>query len=374
MLPRNTSGVRNAEGSHYNRTMLLEGVFIPITTPFTANGDLYLRKLEHNVARYSRTQLAGLVVLGSTGEAVMLSDEEQRVVLETAMAAAVAEKVMIAGVGQESVRETVRLAEHAARLNYDAVLVRTPHYYRQQLHPADRTPLEMLTYYRVVADHSPLPVLLYSVPPFTQYELPVEVIAELAEHPNIIGIKDSAGNSERMAEIAAATQSFRRTVTVTPTFTAVTARMLAAQPEGTALVNVESLGQGSVAVAAPATGKMKTREKEIGFAILTGNAGTLDASFKAGATGAVVSFATCAPQCCYEVWAAWKEGDAALAAEKQERIRESAGIVAGELGIPGLKFACDLNGYFGGAPRLPLLPLNADQQREVTYRMADIRY
>jgi dihydrodipicolinate synthase/N-acetylneuraminate lyase len=354
--------------------MLLEGVFIPITTPFTANGDLYLRKLEHNVARYSRTQLAGMVVLGSTGEAVMLDGAEQRVVLETAMVTAAPEKVMIAGVGHESVRETIALAEYAATLNYDVVLARTPHYYRGQLHPTGRAPLEMLTYYRAVADHSPLPVLLYNVPALTQYDLPVEAVAELAAHPNIIGIKDSAGTPEKIAQIASRTQSCRRTVTVTPTFAAVTARMLQTQPESAAMVSPESLRQSSVAVAAPTTIKIKTRQKETGFAILTGRTGTLQESFNAGATGAVVSFAVCAPQCCYEIWAAWKEGNSDLSAEKQQRIRAAASVVASQMGVPGLKFACDLNGYFGGHPRLPLLPLNGEQQREVIAQMADIRY
>lgn len=356
--------------------MLLDGVFIPITTPFYPNGDLYPRKLEHNVTRYSRTQLAGIVVLGSTGEAVMLSPEEQRDVLAIAIQAASPEKVMLAGVGQESVRHTVALAEYAATLHYDAVLVRTPHFYRNQLHRTDNASLEMLTYYRAVADHSPLPVVLYSVPAFTLYDLPIDAIAELAQHPNIIGIKDSTGKPERMTAIAQATQSVRRTVTVTTTFAAVTYRMQHSQPDtsGPALVAADALGQGSTTIAVATPAKMKTRQKEIGFAVLAGSAGTLHAAFNAGATGAVVSFATCAPQCCYEIWTAWKEGDFGLAEEKQEKIRVAASRVGGQLGIPGLKFACDLNGYYGGRPRLPLLPLTADLQREVESLMADIRY
>lgn len=355
--------------------MLIEGVFIPITTPFTADGDLYPRKLEHNVARYSRTQLAGLVVLGSTGEAVMLSLHEQREVLETAISAAAPEKVMIAGIGQESVRHTIQMAEYAATLRYDAVLARTPHFYRGQFHRTDRSPLEMLTYYRTVADHSPLPVLLYSVPGFTFYDLPVEVIADLAEHPNIIGIKDSAGKPEKIAALAKATESYRRTVTVTPTFAAVTERMLRQEENvGPAFVAAATLEKGSAAVAIAAPAKLKTRQKEVGFAILAGSAGTMKHAFDNGATGAVVSFATCAPQCCYEIWAGWKEGNSGLAEEKQEKIRVAATQVAGQLGIPGLKFACDLNGYYGGRPRLPLLPLDAARQREVESLMADIRY
>ena len=190
--------------------MLLEGIFPPITTPFYPDGSLYLRKLEHNVALYSRTQLSGMVVLGSTGEAVMLSNEEQREVLAIAIAAASPEKVMIAGVGQESVRQTLALAEFAGSLNYDAVLVRTPHFYRRQLHRESGAQLEMLTYYRTVADNSPLPVLLYNVPFFTAYDMPVELIAELSHHPNIIGIKESSGNVDNVAAIVKATQFVKR--------------------------------------------------------------------------------------------------------------------------------------------------------------------
>jgi 4-hydroxy-2-oxoglutarate aldolase len=357
--------------------MLLEGIFPPITTPFYPDGSLYLRKLEHNVARYSRTQLAGMVVLGSTGEAVMLNEEEQREVLATAIAASAVDKVMVAGVGQESVRETLRLADHAAALDYDAVLVRTPHFYRSQLHRTGRPQLEMLTYYRTVADRSPLPVVLYSVPALTQYDLPVEVIAELAQHPNIIGIKDSSGKPERIAAIVQATAFRRRSVTVTATFAAVPQRMLRTQMAGSdaALIRPASLGVGTtaVAVAAPPP-PVKTRQKEIGFSVLTGGASTLLASLQAGASGGILAFATCAPQCCYETWTAWKEGDAGLAEEKQARIAHASTRVGAQMGIPGLKFACDLNGYFGGRPRLPLLPLTADEQQEATVLMADIRY
>jgi dihydrodipicolinate synthase/N-acetylneuraminate lyase len=284
---------------------------------------------------------------------------------------------MIAGVGQESVRQTLAMAEFAASLHYDAVLVRTPHFYRRQLHRERGPQLEMLTYYRTVADNSPLPVLLYNVPFFTAYDMPVELIAELAHHPNIIGIKESSGNVENIAAIAKATQFVQRAATVTTTFAAVTQRMLAAQPSTSAarFVTADALQQGSsaVAVAAPPA-RMKTRQKEVGFTVLTGGASTMHAAFRAGAAGAIVAFGTCAPQCCGEIFMAWKEGDDGLAAEKQERIGASSGIVGGSLGVPGLKFACDLNGYYGGRARLPLLPLTAEQQQEVTRLMADIRY
>ena len=351
--------------------MLLEGIFPPITTPFYPDGSLYLRKLEHNVARYSRTQLAGMVVLGSTGEAVMLSDEEQREVLRAAIGAATQDKVMIAGVGHESVRQTVGLAEYAARLHYDAVLVRTPHFYRAQLHRRDREPLEMLTFYRAVADRSALPVILYSVPAFTQYDLPVEVVAELAQHPNIIGIKDSSGDAKRVAAIVQATQAVRRSVTVTTTFAAVPRRMLLEQE---AMVTAAALANGSATIAVADRTPAKTRQKEVGFAVLSGGASTLQACFDAGAVGGILAFATCAPQCCYEVWAAFRDGDAKLTSDKQQKIQAASTSVGSRMGIPALKYACDLNGYFGGIPRLPLLPLTADEQQQVREQMADIRY
>ena len=351
--------------------VLLEGIFSAITTPFYPDARLYLRKLEHNVERYSRTPASGLVVLGSTGEAIMLGDDESREILTIAREAASADKVLIAGVARESVVETLRLAEFAAAQSYDAVLVRTPSYYTPQMSDA-----AILNYYRMVADASPLPVILYNIPKFTKYELPVGVIAELAFHPNIIGLKDSSGKVEQIAAVVAATKDApRRKVTVTEIFAAVTERMLAAQPkiEAATFVSAEMLGGGGALAVAPPKQAIKTRTKEVGFQVLSGAAGTLFDSLKAGATGAVLALAACAPQACLEAYTAWKEKDPVLAQEKQERIRHASARVAGELGIPGIKYACDLNGYYGGPPRMPLLPLTADQKAEVAQIMAGIR-
>ncbi|MGH9519821.1 MAG: dihydrodipicolinate synthase family protein, partial [Terriglobales bacterium] len=139
--------------------MLIEGVFAAITTPFYPDERVYFRKLEANVTHYSRSLLAGMVVLGSTGEAASLNDQESKDVLKTAAEAATAEKVLIAGVGRDSVRGTVEMTEAAAEFHYDAVLVRLPPYYASVM-PAE----EMLGYFRNVADRSPLPVLLYNIP------------------------------------------------------------------------------------------------------------------------------------------------------------------------------------------------------------------
>src|SRR5277367_6228665 len=253
--------------------MLLEGIFSAITTPFYPDARLYLRKLEHNVERYSRTPLSGLVVLGSTGEAVMLGDDESREVLRTAREAAAPDKVLIAGVGRESVAETLRLAEFAAEQSYDAVLVRTPSFYSPQMSDA-----AMLNYYRMVADASALPLVLYNIPKFTKYELPVEVIAELAFHPNVIGLKDSSGSVERIAATVAATKDApRRKVTVTEIFAAVTARMLDVQTsiDAATFVSAEMLGGGGALAMALPRPAIKMRTREVGFQVLSGSAGTL---------------------------------------------------------------------------------------------------
>ncbi|HTW49183.1 MAG TPA: dihydrodipicolinate synthase family protein [Acidobacteriaceae bacterium] len=349
--------------------MLLEGIFPAITTPFYPDGRLYLRKLEHNVERYSRTPVAGMAVLGSTGEAVMLSDDESRQVLRTVREAAAPEKVLVAGVARESLAETLRLAEFAAEQQYDALLVRTPHYYGPAMGP-----LELLTYYRALADRVALPVILYSIPKFTHLELPLEVVAELAQHPNVIAIKDSSGSLERLTALMAATRGApKRSVMVTPVFQAVTARMmLAAAEPGPGFVPAESLG-GAVAVA-PAPPRVKAmRKKEVGFQVLTGSAIHLLPAFEASVSGAILAFAAPAPQACQEIYTAWKENDPRVAAEKQQRIADASRRVAGEFGISGLKYACELNGYYGGFPRIPLLPLSAEQKSAVATLMADIR-
>jgi 4-hydroxy-2-oxoglutarate aldolase len=348
--------------------MLLQGIFPAMTTPFYPEGGVYYKKIEHNVDRYSRTPVAGLVVLGSTGEAVMLSDDERREVLRLSAETAAPEKVLIAGVGAESVIETLRLTEYAATLNYDVALVRTPHFYRPQMKPE-----AMLAFYRTVADRSPLPVLLYTVPPFTAYDLPLEVIVALAEHPNIIGIKESSGNVEKVAAMIAATHHVKRTATVTEVQQAVTGRMTAAptgHANGEHLVAVNEI-TGSGGNIAVATGpKLKTRSREVGFQVLVGAAQTLLDSLQAGASGGVMAFAAPAPTICFEIFAAWRDNDVELARSKQEALGVAAKKVVSELGVPAVKYAMDLNGYFGGFPRLPLLPLSAAQKAEIQARMA----
>lgn len=357
--------------------MLLQGIFPPITTPFYPDGQVYYKKLEHNAERFSRTPVAGIVVLGSTGEAIMLSDQERRDVLKVARQVAAPNKVLIAGTGIESAIETLRLTEYAAELGYDVAMVRTPHYYKKQMLPAN-----MLAFYRTVADRSPLPVIIYNFPQATGYDIPAEVVIELAEHPNLIGIKESSGDVEKVRKMVEGTRHIKRSATVTETFDAVTPRILPANAasesnNGDELIPVGVLSGSKEAkpssAAVTVVGKMKTRQKEVGFQVLVGAAHKLQVSLDAGAVGAILAFACPAPTACYEIYAAWKEGDAELARLKQERISKAAQRVGSELGIPGLKYAMDLNGYYGGPARLPFLPLTAALQREVEQLMADIR-
>ncbi len=355
--------------------MLLHGILPPITTPFYPDGNVYFKKLEANVERYSRTPVSGIVVLGSTGEAILLSDQERREVLKCAREAAAPSKVLIAGTGVESAIETLKLTEYAAQLGYDVAMVRTPHYYKKQMQPAN-----LLAFYRTVADRSPLPVIIYNFPQATGYDMPAEIVIELAEHPKLIGIKESSGDVEKVRKMAEGTRHIKSNATVTESFDAVTPRMLSAAVSGNVggeLVPVGALSGSASAKpsssAVTTVGKLKTRQKEIGFQILVGAAQKLHSSLDAGAVGAILAFACPAPTACYEIYAAWKEGDAELARLKQERIAKAGTQVVGDFGVPGVKHGMDFNGYYGGPSRLPFLPLTAPQKAEIERLLADVR-
>ena len=352
--------------------MLLEGVFAPVTTPFYSDERIYFRKIEANMARYSRSLLAGMAVLGSTGEAVALNDEETRDVLRVSAEASAPEKVLIAGVGRESTRATLELAEFAASLHYDAVLVRPPSYYGGQVSPS-----AVLHYFRSIADRSPLPVVLYFIPKFVPCEMSIELIAELAQHPNIIGIKDSSGNVERIRETVAATASApRRSVPVTHVFEAATTRMemtaLRNQADATFISAGDLAGGVAIAMPPPAA-PVKMRNREVGFQVLTGSERSIFAALEAGASGAIVAFATFAPQATQEIYLAWKDHDPKLAEEKQQHILAAGSRIVGAMGLAGIKYACDFNGYYGGRPRGPILPLSSAQKAEIEGLLVEIR-
>jgi dihydrodipicolinate synthase/N-acetylneuraminate lyase len=346
--------------------MLLEGLHLPLTTPFYPDGRLNLRKIEHNVDRYSRTPAAGMVVLSDVGEPGMLSDEETREALTAAISLAAETKVMIGGISRASVFNTLKLAEFAATAGYDAVLVkRSGNISRGKIH-------ELQTFFQAVADSSPLPIVLYSTPGAA---LSVETISELASHPQIIGLVDEDCSSGRVEQIRAATSAVSRDVTVTAVFAAVTGRMLAVKESvGSAtFVSAETLGGGSAVATAPPKPAIKTRSKKVGFQIVAASSVGMLEGLRAGAVGAMPAFAACAPQASYEVYAAWKDDDQLLADEKQTRLSSAIQLVEKDLGLAGIRYACDLNGYFGGRPRLPILPITGDARERVECVMQGIR-
>jgi 4-hydroxy-2-oxoglutarate aldolase len=354
--------------------MLLEGLQLPLTTPFYSDGRLNLRKLEQNVAAYSKTPVAGIVVLSEQGEPAALSDEETLEALRTAVGAAAAEKVMLAGASRASVRGTLAVADHAGSLGYDAVLIGQPVSLRGNGR-ADRTK-ELLTYFQTVADRSAIPVVLSSADAAHGGPLPMEVILELVGHPRIIGLVEGKAGLERIANLRTTTASVKREATVTSVFAAVTGRMLARHAAGAAgaVLSADMLtGSGPAVAVASTTSILKTRTKSIGFQILVGNTTQMLDGLSAGAVGAVSAFSACAPQACYEVFAAWKDGDGGLAEEKQARLQAAASRIEEELGVSGIKFGCDLNGYFGGLPRLPLLPPGGEEREEIETLMRGLR-
>jgi dihydrodipicolinate synthase/N-acetylneuraminate lyase len=344
--------------------MLIDGIHIPLTTPFKRDGELYLRKLAYNVGRYSLTPAAGLVAL--TGEGATLSDTETHNALRVIGETAGAQKVLIAAVSKATVRAALAMAHQAAEAGFDAILLSAPPGWNQLSRP------ELLLFFRAVADASPLPVLLASDAAAPGLKMTVATIAELALHTNILGLYDAALTVERYREIAAATSDIRHQVTVTTIFAPVTRRMTLASSHET-IITPAALAGGTAVLAAPIGAGLKTRVKSVGFQIMAaGSATGLVDLLDAGAAGATPTLAPAAPQGCYEVYAAFKDGDPALASEKQQRLGEADRLIA-TLGPAAVKYSCDLNGYFGGPVRLPRLPLTTSQLAAVERVLASLR-
>lgn len=342
--------------------MLLEGLHLPLTTPFYPDGRLNLHKLEQNVGAYSKTPAAAIAVLSQHGEPSLLSDEETRQTLRTAIEAAASEKVMLAGVSRDSVRETLAIADQAATLGYDAALIASPSFLQAASNA--RQAKELLTYFHAIADRAGLPIVLDG----SVASLPLDIVVELAGHPRILGIVDGKPTSERIEQLKQATAAIKREVTVTPVFAAVTGRMLAPEESPKPLV-----GGGTALNVLPAASGIKIRTKTVGFQILAGSTTTMLDALLAGCVGSMPAFAACAPQATYEVIAAWKDGDRGLADEKQERLLAAGRFLEEGIGVAGIKFGCDLNGYFGGLPRLPLLPPSGEDRTQIESLLQGLR-
>ncbi len=284
--------------------MEIRGVFPALVTPFAFDESVSLSGLRENVCKYNSTAVAGFVVLGSTGESVMLSREEADAVLGTVKEAADPSKLLIAGTGAESTAETIARTKRAALLGYPVALVKTPYYYK----PMYRAET-YIRHYHAVADASPIPILLYSVPQFTGITLETPEILELAQHPNIIGIKDSSGNIQRVAEI------------------------VAGAPQN--------------------------------FCVLTGGASVVYPAQTVGARGAILALAAALPEKCAEVFSLGQLGHHQEARALQLQLAQASKRIVSEHGIPGVKYAMDLRGYQGGLSRRPLLPVNEEKKRPI---------
>jgi 4-hydroxy-2-oxoglutarate aldolase len=293
--------------------MKLQGVFPPIATPFNHEGEIWKIKVQHNIEKWNLTGLAGYVVCGSTGESVMLTTEEKIQLWEWVAQYAAPGKLLIAGTGVESVRETVALTNRAAEIGYKVAMVRTPHYYKNLLNNA----AAQKVYFGAVADQSKIPLIIYNWPQATGLDIPAEAVIELSHHPNIIGVKESSGSLEKVMQMV--------------------------------------------------------REVKKGFSVLTGSAPTLAPSLAVGCSGAVLAFANAAPYATISIWEAHRTREPEAAMDWQNRIARAAHLVTTKYGIPGLKYAMDLAGYYGGPPRLPLTVPCPEAKREIEEAFQDLR-
>jgi 4-hydroxy-2-oxoglutarate aldolase len=282
----------------------LKGILPPLTTPFNREGRVDFDALAENVERYNETGLAGYVALGSNGEAVHLSQEERTIVITTIKQAASADHIIVAGVNEFSTRAAIDRARASAGAGADFVLVITPYFYKSRM-----TGEALRRHFIEVADNSPTPVLIYNVPQNTGVVIEPAVIAELAAHENIAGVKDSAGNFGAIAE------TIRRA------------------PEE--------------------------------FTVLTGNAGILYPSLLMGARGAILAVACAAPRASVDLYTAVEQGDHARARELQNRLAPLSHIVTAGLGVAGLKAAMELAGFRGGEPRAPLAPVSPSEREKI---------
>jgi 4-hydroxy-2-oxoglutarate aldolase len=287
------------------------GAYAPITTPFDANGEIAYDKLEENVAKWAQTRLTGLVVLGSNGEGVFLTESERGKVWELVRKVLPAEKKVIAGTGCESTYATAKMNEVAAKAGADAVLVITPNYYRSKMDGA-----AMVRHYTTLAEQSALPLYIYNMPGNTGIDLSVDTILEIAQHTNVIGVKDSSGNVVKMGAV------------------------IAAQPSH--------------------------------FRVYAGSASFLYPGVALGAVGGVMALANIAPNLCADLYEYASSGRHDEARELQLKIIPLNTAVTSGFGIPALKQGLDWLGYYGGPVRSPLGSLDEGQKNKLRKLMADV--
>jgi 4-hydroxy-2-oxoglutarate aldolase len=292
----------------------LTGVFPPVPTPFDTQGEIAPDRLAANLRQLATTPLSGFIILGSNGEYPYLDEAEKRVMFEAARAAIPADRLFVAGTGAEATRQALRLTLAAAEAGADAAIVITPAYYKPAMgHEAQ------VRHFTTLADASPIPIILYNMPSYAGIDLSVETILKLAEHPNIIGLKESGGNIVKIGEVA---------------------REVAA--------------------------------RSLDFAVLAGSASFLQASLAVGARGGVVATANVAPEQCIEVYRRMAASELAAAREIQHRILPLNAAVTTRFGVAGLKYAMEKVRLYGGTVRPPLLPLTASAQAEIDRILSEL--
>ena len=279
------------------------GIFPPIPTPFI-NGNIAYDELAANIEKWSKAGLKGLVAMGSNGEYIYLSAEEKREFVEKVVEITPDHMLVIAGTGCESTQETIELTRDCAARGVHAALVVTPHYYGGRMNEA-----AMHAYFTAVADQTSIPILLYNVPKFTHINMTAGLVAQLSRHPNIIGIKDSTGNVIQLGEIA--------------------------------------------------------NHVDADFNLLVGTAGALFGALTLGCVGGVLALANVAPQICVRIYQLVQEGKFEEAKKLQLKMIPVNQAVTATYGVPGLKAAMDMLGYFGGDPRPPLLPSSEKEKSEI---------
>lgn len=287
-------------------TIDLKGTFLPVTTPFDpVTGDVDVVAFRADLRAYFTHPIRGVLVSGSTGEAVYLDDAENMALLEAARDVVPSDRLLLAGTGAESTRATIKKTRKAADAGADAVLVKPPAFYK-----AGMTPEALIRHYRAVADASPVPVIVYQVPlRLSTLEFPTAVVAELAQHPNIPGVKDSRGDLAKLGEL------------------------------------VEQCPKG--------------------FQVLAGAGSVLYGGLELGTVGGIVAVGLFAAAQMAEISAAFFEGRKADAGRLQEIMTPlHTGIVGGS-GVPGIKVAMDMVGLHGGDPRPPLLPVPQPKRDEI---------
>ena len=275
--------------------MQLTGVFAPIPTPFDAAGRCDTKSLGRALAKWTASRLAGFVVLGTSGEAPLVEDDEADRVVGAARDAIPRDRAFIVGAGRESTHATVRAVKRAGTLGADAVLVRTPGMFKNQM-----TDAAFVAHYTAVADASPVPVLLYNFPALTGVSLSPAAVSQLARHANIVGIKDSSGDVNQIAAFVAAAEG--------------------------------------------------------PFSMLAGSGSTFHAAMSAGASGGILALACVLPEACVRLFELARARNDAAAEALQQRLLPIARLIGAVYGIPGLKAAVTLAGYEVGVPRLPLSP------------------